>query len=77
MKYQIGHYYGKEPPVHEATKIADRTEQYAAHYEIEIDDLAKWIENHNGNVIVSPPGCYPGKGWFIWVTDSSNKFTQK
>lgn len=75
MKYQIQHYYGKEPPVPEAVKVADRTEKFAAHYEIEIDDLAAWIAKQ-GNVIVSPPGHYPGDGWFIWVTDN-DKFVQR
>ncbi len=78
MKFRIQHYYGGSPPAHEAVKISERTEKLAPQYEIEIDDLQAWIETHEGNVIVSPPGCRPyDQGWFIWVTDASDKFSQK
>ena len=70
MRYRIGHYYGKEPPIPEAIKVGDV-------YEVEIDDLNAFVEKH-GPIILSPPGKSPYKdGWWIWVTDYTGRFTQK
>jgi len=79
MKALVLHFYGgnDNPPCDGAVMIKPRGE-YAPEWEVEINDLAGWIAKHNGNVIVSPPGCSPYKDrWFIWVTDSSNQFKQK
>ncbi len=78
MKYRIGHYYGKEPPVPEAVEIdrvegryasGDPTGEFHGVYEVEIEDLNAFVEKH-GPIILSPPGKRPYEsGWWIWVTD--------
>lgn len=72
MKYRIAHFYGLKPPVPEAVEIKSESS-----FEVEIDDLNKFIEEH-GPVILSPPSHTPLKGqWFIWVTDKTGRFSQR
>jgi hypothetical protein len=77
MKYKIGHYYGKQPPVPEAHVVEPGDDKHMPLYEVEIDDLNAFVEKH-GPIILSPPGSTPYRdGWWIWVTDHTGRFIQK
>lgn len=77
MKYLIAHYYGKRPSVPEAVVAFPDDATDLPLFEVEVDDLNKFVEEH-GPIILSPPSHNPFKGhWFIWVTDHTGRFAQK
>lgn len=76
MKYYIGHYHLKEPPVPEAELVErQKAENEANLYEVEIGDIHAFAEKH-GSIILVPPSRAPMVGdWFIWVSDG--RFSQR
>lgn len=70
MRYDIAHWYGNQPPVPTAIKVTEGDEKHSPSYEIEIDDIHKFVEDH-GPIILKPRN---GR-FFIWVT-TGGSFSQ-
>lgn len=52
-----------------------------SHWE-RIPDLQAWIVKHNGAVVVRPPEVAQFAGsmggfWSLWITDETNRFSQR
>jgi hypothetical protein len=88
MIYYIYHWYGKVPPVPEATKrtfirstqVGTKKQPKRLHSEVEgyavdVSDLHEFAKTHGPIQLVPPTTNFPH--WSIYVTDETRKWGQK
>lgn len=71
IKIHVAHYY-KGPITYKWVdgQMEDESPLY-------VDNLEKLLTDYGGAVILKPPAVTGTDYWFMWITDASNRFTQK